>query len=536
MKEEITEQAVEEFAEHDIMELFEELSFTEKWRRVARGLKMPPHTGEYKWAKLQLTRLWSPVAGLIVPMVLLLLLTFLATGGRKPPWDYKITIRDQEPPPETLVEPPPLKDKPIPRDDIPMEDPYKDFNDHDVMEPDAEPHPPDVFAPKPARFESVALVKSPVFMKGIYSDRDPGGRGRALGQGGAPPQTEGAVMRALRWLKKHQNDDGSWDNCKPAMTGLALLTFLAHGETPKEQEFGLTVEYAMKWLVENQDASGRFAGRDKHDYSQPIAAYALAEAYGMTRVPTVKEAAEKAIDVIIKGQNPSGGFNYNLVPGGSATRNDTSYMGWCAQALKAAYISGLSCDGLDEAMKKAVAGFKKNYGGTYDKGGFGYTGASSSHGLSSVGALSMQLLGQGQGKEVQSALNAMADAGFWGKGSYSKLYYSYYLTQAKFLEHDARWKAWNKIFAPCLIKEQKIAKAAIEGPDGKMKDIGHWAPGREISGHTDSEGRVMNTCLSALQLQVYYRYLGTFEKPDIIHIPNLAEEQNDGVDIVIEDA
>ena len=536
MNEEITEYAVEEVSEHDIMELFEELSFREKWRKVARGLRMPPHTGEYKWARLQVTRLWSPVAGLVVPVVLLALLTLLATGGRRVIRKYRFVMKDPDPPIETLKPPPPLdNDKPPPTDGPEVEI-YRDFSDHDVVAEDSQPDAQDRFAPVPAPFEAVARIESPVIMVGIYTGRDPGEQGKALTEHGAPKGTCGAIMRALRWLKKSQNNDGSWDACKPAMTGLGLLTFLAHGDTPASAEFGLTVEYAIRWLVENQEADGRFRGRDKHDYSQPIAAYALAEAYGLTRVPMVKEAAEKAVNVIVKGQNPNGGFNYNLVPGGTPKRDDTSYMGWCVQALKAAYLAGLSCDGLDEAMRKAVGGLKKNYGGTYDKGGFGYTGPSSSHGLTSVGALSMQLLGQGNSREVQSAMTAMENAGFWGQGSYSKLYYSYYLTQAKFQAGKQTWRRWNKIFAPCLIERQIVEKAAVEGTDGRLKDIGHWAPGREVSGHTDSDGRVMNTCLAALQLQVYYRYLPTFKLQDIVQLENIAEEKDKHVDIVIDGA
>ena len=529
----------EEMPAHDIMELFEKIPFREKWRRIFEGLKMPHDCGQYKWARLEIKRLRGPVAGVIVPIIMLLLMTFIASMAKPRERTVNVTVREI-PEQEELEEPPEIEEEPLePPDptDTEMED---TFNEHDVMMEDVEPTPPSDFAPQPAKFDSVALVKSPVVMRGIYGSRSPGSRGRARGQYGGSGKTEGAVMRALRWLKKNQNSDGSWDKVKPAMTSLALLTFLAHGETPASEEFGMTVEYAITWLLEHQNNDGRFQGRDNHDYSQPIAAYALCEAFGLTRVPTVKEAAEKAIKVVIKGQNSSGGFNYNLKPGG-ASRNDSSYMSWCCQALKAAYMAGIDADGLDQAMLKAVDGWKCNYGKSGGYGVFGYTSSKSRHGLTGSAVLCLQLLGAGNTGMAREGLQSLDKATFnWHnpKASvYNKMYYWYYITQAKFHAGGPDWKSWNKTFSPVLIKEQIIEKNAIQGPNGKMKDIGHWAPSREISGHTDGEGRVMNTCLSALQLQVYYRYLPTFKKPEVVDMGGgneLIAQEDKGVDIQIE--
>ena len=50
--------------------------------------------------------------------------------------------------------------------------------------------------------------------------------------------------------KKVQNPDGSWGTgAHSAFTGLALLTFLAHGETQTSKHFGVTVRKAMEWMV-----------------------------------------------------------------------------------------------------------------------------------------------------------------------------------------------------------------------------------------------------------------------------------------------
>jgi hypothetical protein len=366
-------------------------------------------------------------------------------------------------------------------------------------------------------FEIATTVKSRLIMKGLYSNRTAGGRKGALGlygKGGAGGErTEAAVLRALRWLKKNQASDGSWEGtAKPAMTAMALLAYLAHNETPQSPEFGATVKRGLEYLIGKQDATGHFAGRDGNDYSHPIATYALCEAYGLTQHPSLKDAAIKAITEVVKGQNAAGGFNYKLetVTG----RNDSSYMAWCCQALKAAKMAGLEPDvpGLESAIKKAIAGFKVNAG---QSGGFGYCGAGAS-GLSGAGALCLQLLGAPKAAEVVNTMTFLEPCTFsfetpdkqpYGGGS--QVYYWYYITQAKFQHSPVTFEAWNKQFSPELCKQQVIEKGAIEGPDGKMVDIGHW---KSPSKGEHTGGVVQDTALCTLMLEVYYRYLPSFKK------------------------
>ena len=54
---------------NSLMDIFEELSFSDKWRRVYRGLKSPHYTGYYKFAKLQLIRLSAPNLRLLIPLI-----------------------------------------------------------------------------------------------------------------------------------------------------------------------------------------------------------------------------------------------------------------------------------------------------------------------------------------------------------------------------------------------------------------------------------------------------------------------------------
>jgi len=493
---------------HDLMELFEELSFTEKVRKVANGLKQPKDSGEYKYAKLQMIRLSSPVSAVVVPIICFVLLMVVAASGPPPARIVNVTIMEPESV-KDLDKIDDLEEPPPPEQEINV-----DFTaDVAMSDKNLPPSPATDFSPQPAEFDAVAQIKSPVIMKGIYGSRSPGARGSALQAYGGSGATEGAVLRALRWLKKEQLEDGSWKNNQAAMTGLALLAYLAHGETPSSEEFGPTVEKAIKWLVDNQAKWPR-------SYQHPIATYAICEAYALTKVPMLKDAAEKAADIIIKGQNLSGGFDYQL---NNTVRNDTSVMGWCAQALKAAHMAGLEKEGLKTSMKKAIEGFKLN---ASPAGGFGYTGPGAT-GLTGAGVLCMQLLGAAREPETRKALVVLENATFnWeGGGTFNQNYYWYYITQAKFHAGGDTWNAWNKLFAPVLVKNQTIIKDGIMDSKGKMVDIGFWDMDKGISGHTD--GVVMNTCLATLQLEVYYRYLPTYKPPEEMKLEDGAVPEDD---------
>ena len=216
-------------------------------------------------------------------------------------------------------------------------------------------------------------------------------------------------MKALRWLKATQSADGSWGTKpelgltkgmdKAAGAGFAILTFLAHGETPASKEFGPTVEKALNYLINSVHVVKGGA-----EYGFLIGTYALCEAYGMTKNPNARAAAEKTLARIISGQTPTGGWNYNMkrTPSEGAP-DDISFGGWALQALKAGKMAGIHLPGMEECIKKAVKCLKtRNYS---EKAGFVYR-ATTNHkggggGLAGVGCLAMQLLGYGKEPPVR---------------------------------------------------------------------------------------------------------------------------------------
>lgn len=489
----------------DIKKMYSDVSYWQRLKKMHAGLKATHDTKEYKEALLELQRLSAPIVALLLPIfcVGLLVLGADSNGTNDRAIETQILEVQEIKQLEEIkpLEKPPEKETATVTVDVPVNAP---------LVSDAQPTANTVMSPQPQTFDAVLTVKSPVILKNIFgSTRNTGTRGAALTRFGGDAQTEEAVMRALRWLKKNQQPNGSWAKQSIAMTGLAILTFLAHNEKPGDsEEFGSTVQKALEFLLSQATTEGRFKGADGHEYALPIATYAICEAYGMTMNPNVKGVAEKSLSTIIKGQHPSGGWDYNCA---QTSRDDTSYMGWCVQALKAGKMANLNVEGLDKASKLAIQGFKKNAG---PSGGFGYTGGGPGNGgLTAVGTLCMQLLGAADQKEVKASLDAM-DA--WAPTLEEKSpviqggslqYYLYYATQCRFHAGAKRWNDWNIMMKKVYVPAQKITPATTSGyvdHKGVAQEIGYWENNDK---HTDRP--VMDTCLAALQLMVYYRYLPT---------------------------
>lgn len=477
------------------------------WRRLARmirGFGCPRASREFKEARIEAQRLAAPLCAVLVPLTAAVLLMILAAGSavvRDPPLAPIFT--DAPEPPPTLDDPPPLL---IPQffghtdglEGIPLSELLATATP--AVAP-ATAAPPLVPVPSGTPTERIT-IKNPPGFKSPYPGRTPGVRDDHVVKT-KNQRSEEAVMAALRWLKQNQQANGSWPKNTIAMTGLATLTFLAHGETPgaNQLEFGETVRRAIEYLIGAQGSDGRIGA----SYAHAIAAYALCEAYGMTRNPNVKQAADKAVHVLVTGQNPTGGWDYGLTP---SERDDTSVMGWCAQALKAAQLADAYHDrpALQTAIHKAVQGFRKNY---KPGGGFGYTGPGAG-GLSGVGTLCLQFLGASGSREVRDTL-ALMDA--WRPAfraekaaglSGSVQYYYYYATQAIFHDGGRRWDQWHRQMWPIYVDAQRVEKLAYTDPSGLAQDIGWW---ENSDAHSDRP--VMDTCLAALQLMVYYRNLQT---------------------------
>ena len=351
----------------------------------------------------------------------------------------------------------------------------------------------------------------------LYGGRTARGRASATAKYGGSKKSLDAVMRALMWLRDVQNPDGSWSTKqKNGMTGLAVLTFLAHGETPTSKKFGKCVKKGISWLVESMNSGNSMKG-GHGSYPHGIATYALAEAYGMTGISDVGLAMDKGLKKIIDGQQADGNFDYYYRKG---ARWDLSVAGWNYQALKAGYVAGSTLEGLKGAIDKSRGCLKKLAGMNFPYSNGGGAGKAS---MRAVGTLCTQLLGDGNSKHAAKYTDMILEKDLpnltWEK---QNLYTWYYATQAMFHKGKGHWKAWNKQFQPVLLKNQ--AKAGYwewthKGHDGGQPELGK---------------RIYATTLSALMLTVYYRYLPTFKLPKAVKANEGGAEGGEDVELKIE--
>ena len=524
--------AEELFEQHkaEINAAFEEKGFFRRMKDMLTGLSKPRSSAEYKLARIELQRLIAPLAAILLPTlgVGILIVVTAVTGQNKQVIQADIaSMQDDETPLEDVQEPEEIEEQTPPEEPLDITVDTPNVNVNDVVTPQATPVNEPVSV-KPAAEDTVALIKSPVHMKSMASSRMPGSRGKYLSGGGmyGDQMTEAAVLKALRWLKKTQQPNGSWKPQPISNTGLAILAYLAHGETPASEEFGPTVQKALQFLIDsitkNKAGEPTFRGTDGNEYATLIATYALCEAYGMTRNPNTKIVAMQTLQRIVDNQSPTGGWDYYMNK--KSTRDDMSYAGWALQALKAGKMAGMHPNGIDECIKKAVKCLKTR---NFKNGGFNYTAGGSPTGLTATGCLAMQLLGYMNEPEVKAALDTMRPwapsfTGVKGKKLTEALptgnpqYYCYYASQCKYQAGMCQgatpanikaWQDWNTAMKALYPTKLITLPETIPGPDGKPRKIGYW---KMIADETcASGGDTMATCLCALQLMVYYRYLPT---------------------------
>ncbi len=325
-------------------------------------------------------------------------------------------------------------------------------------------------------------------------------RMKRLRESGGEDRAERAVREGLEFLTKKQNKDGSFgDEYFAGMTGLTLLAYLGHCETPESPKFGDSVVNAALYLMDRclkNDGKITNGQKGHHEaYEHAIGAYALSELYTMTKesgkeIPRLESVLRKAVGVVVDAQSKEGGWPYGFAAKG---KDDMSVSGWMIQALKAAHNTGRNFSGVDRALDKATEKYLPSIQDS--QGAFKYNPdhAKGKPTLTGAALLGMQIWKGMDTPEYKKGFTYLTKT--YANPSPGANYYApYYNTQVLFMAEGKEWLDYNKKFQPRLLDAQNS--------DGSwLKD-----------GGSRKDNQIMNTAWAILMLEVYYRYLPTTDK------------------------
>ena len=281
-------------------------------------------------------------------------------------------------------------------------------------------------------------------------------------------------------------------------TAMGVLPFLAAGQTHKSGEYKGTVNAAVRWLVSHQKPDGDLSSGAKPTmYSHGLVTIALCEAYGLTGDRAVGIAAQGGVNFIIQAQNKTdGGWRYN--PGDPG---DTSVVGWQLMALKSARMAGID---VGSGSNSPFSGVSKWLDAAAVANGSQYCyqpGNGATPPMSSVGLLCRQYLGAKRENPMLTDGTKYL-LGHLPDESNKNIYYWYYATQVLHNMGGYDWDTWNRKMRDLLVHTQNRETDACAN--------GSWDPARDQWGDKHG-GRHYQTCLSALTLEIYYRYLPLFK-------------------------
>jgi hypothetical protein len=309
------------------------------------------------------------------------------------------------------------------------------------------------------------------------------------------PQTDEAIANGLAWLARTQNSDGSYGNGayrgNIAVTSLAGLAFMSSGSSPGRGPFGSQIDKALAYVMQNTSPSGFIAvfATSTHGpmYSHGFGTLFLAEAYGMTHRPEIREKLQKAVRLIIDSQNIEGGWRYQPV------RRDADLSVTICQinALRAARNAGLFVP--KETVDACIRYVKRSQN---PDGGFRYmlqAGANSEFPRSAAGVVALQSAGEYDSKEVRDGISYLRHSRTGlrlGRRNNHYFYGQYYAAQAMWLEGGQPWAEWYPIVRDELI--------------GRQSASGYWSD----SGVCNEYG----TAMALIILQIPNDYLPIFQR------------------------
>lgn len=305
------------------------------------------------------------------------------------------------------------------------------------------------------------------------------------------PETRRAIERGLEFLASRQEADGSWQGPMGKNTGVAsfaVLSFLSTGAVPGRGTRGRIVARGIDFVLTHAQWNGLVSNGAQTSGNGPMYEHAmstlmLAEAWGAYERPGLRDALERAVQLIISSQNDQGGWRYEPRPADA----DVSVTVMQLVALRGAKNAGINVPRrVFDGAVRYVRSCAKPSGGFLYQHGVGEEG----YARTAAGVCSLLVGGDTQSAEVLNGLRYLQERKTRQLRGDDHVHYAlYYAAQAMYQAPDPKeWSQWYAVARDELL--------ALQEQDG------HWE---------GEAGPVYGTAFSMLALSVPYRYLPVYQ-------------------------
>jgi hypothetical protein len=315
------------------------------------------------------------------------------------------------------------------------------------------------------------------------------------------PATLKAVRAGLDYLARSQSGDGSWHDeggraYPVAVSSLAGMAFLAHGNSPTRGRYAPQVQQALDYLLTCSTNTGLITGPNQ-DSGQPMHGHGfalmyLACVYGMETKESLrtrtKDAINAGVALTARGQSGAGGWTY--VPGSGDEGSVTVTQ---VQALRASYNAGITVP--KGTIEHAVRYIERCSTG---EGGITYSlssGGGPRLAISAAAVATLYNAGEYDSPVATRCLDYVwgqfrATKG-WSKGGGHDFYTHLYASQAFYMAGDKYWDEYFPATRDQLLEMQDKAEGSWNG---------------------DGIGKAYGAAIALIILQLPYKYLPVYQR------------------------
>jgi len=289
-------------------------------------------------------------------------------------------------------------------------------------------------------------------------------------------------VHGLQFLARTQTAEGNWPDApyggEPAVTSLAVISLLAHGDDPNFGPYSTTIRRALDYLLKHSDPATGYIGPTM--YNHGFSTLALAESYGAVDDPRLGPALQRAVRLIVGAQAENNLHAWRYSP--ESRDADTTVSGAQMVALFAARNAGIAVP--EEVIQNGLKFFLSCQ--TPD-GGFGYISPIAPNATrTAIGCVVLALAKEKNSPAFKAAFNYLKTS---RPDAQYPHYFLYYVSQAYFQGSPELWQSWNRQ----NISSLRASQAGEGNWEGQL-------------------GATFATAGSLLSLALNYRYLPIYER------------------------